>query len=563
MAAAAAAEPHPAAAAPAAAAAPNVFVAPPPTFWTRLRSLWIPTSAQALHDAERRTFDSIDPSYPFDSRMVPVGPDASMADDPQRWEINTLTIRNPRLEAAQGGRDEAPLVLLHGFGAGIGLWVSNYNSLASEFSTVHAIDMLGWGRSARVDFETMLRRRIKSGNLKALLKSVKPASKSVEDVARAEAQGKEAYERAVATIAEDFTVDSLERWRVAMGLERMTLTGHSMGGYLAAAYALKYPDRVQSLVLASPIGVPHKKELDVSHWSGSAKAMISLVRGLWWGVNVTPQSIVRFMGRMGTRPVSGYVNRRFASSEEELAEREANPRGQARKASKKPEQGTKDAPVPASAASSSPAAASVSPASDPAAPLASVDPAVDPSSIDLAVGEEHHSVGGPSLEMDGAEVAAKISAHSGSLFDKSIVSEYLYHICAQPGSGEFAFAKLFDQSGFAHKPLIESLPSISRGMPDPAVAAHPAAAPVHRVPITFLYGTHDWMDESAGRATAARIQSAGGLAQVLLVPRAGHQLFIDNPKGFLDVLKQAYAFGRPQRQQQQQQQQQPMQQQDQ
>jgi len=39
-------------------------------------------------------------------------------------------------------------------------------------------------------------------------------------------------------------------------LDRFTLLGHSLGGYLATAYTLKYPGRVKKLILASPVGIP-------------------------------------------------------------------------------------------------------------------------------------------------------------------------------------------------------------------------------------------------------------------------------------------------------------------
>ena len=55
--------------------------------------------------------------------------------------------------------------------------------------------------------------------------------------------------------AEEFFLSSLQRWREAMGMEKMVLVGHSLGGYLAASYALQYPQHVQHLVLVCPAGV--------------------------------------------------------------------------------------------------------------------------------------------------------------------------------------------------------------------------------------------------------------------------------------------------------------------
>ncbi len=56
--------------------------------------------------------------------------------------------------------------------------------------------------------------------------------------------------RAYAT--EDYVAD-LEELRAHLGLERMLLLGHSHGGVVAQAYAVRYPERVERLVLASTL----------------------------------------------------------------------------------------------------------------------------------------------------------------------------------------------------------------------------------------------------------------------------------------------------------------------
>lgn len=110
-----------------------------------------------------------------------------------------------------------PLVLLHGFGAGVALWSQNLDSLASS-GPVYALDLLGFGRSSRPQFSP--------------------------DPVEAEGQ----------------FVGALDEWRERVGIEEMLLLGHNLGGYLAAAYALKYPRRVKHLLLVEPWGFPARPE---------------------------------------------------------------------------------------------------------------------------------------------------------------------------------------------------------------------------------------------------------------------------------------------------------------
>ena len=69
------------------------------------------------------------------------------------------------------------------------------------------------------------------------------------------AAGRPAFNAKDRLSAENFFITALDKWREKMGLEKVVLMGHSMGGYLAATYALQHPERVQHLILVCPAGV--------------------------------------------------------------------------------------------------------------------------------------------------------------------------------------------------------------------------------------------------------------------------------------------------------------------
>ena len=118
---------------------------------------------------------------------------------------------------------ERTLVMLHGYGAGLGLYYRNFDGLTSVPGTkLYALDFLGMGNSSRPRFQ---------------VRSRDPIGKVDE--------------------AEAFFIDALEEWRQQKKIEKMVLVGHSLGGYLSVNYCLKYPSHVDRLILVSPVGVPN------------------------------------------------------------------------------------------------------------------------------------------------------------------------------------------------------------------------------------------------------------------------------------------------------------------
>jgi len=200
---------------------------------------WCPTSMSLLRTAERRILNYIKTSYDAKFVNTPSG-------DSEENKIWTLVFNKES--------EKLPLVLVHGFGAGVGLWCLNLDALASE-RPVYAFDILGFGRSSRPKF---------SNN---------------------------------ALEAESELVQSIEEWRKQMGLDKIILLGHSMGGFLASAYALQYPDQVSHLILADPWGFPDHPGKDgsatriqVPFWIKGIAYLLQPFNPLW---------IVRAVGPLG------------------------------------------------------------------------------------------------------------------------------------------------------------------------------------------------------------------------------------------------------------------------
>jgi pimeloyl-ACP methyl ester carboxylesterase len=63
-------------------------------------------------------------------------------------------------------------------------------------------------------------------------------------------------------------VDFLDKFLSELKVERATLVGSSMGGWVAAAYALKHPTKVDRLVLVDAAGFAPPKDFDLNRLAG-------------------------------------------------------------------------------------------------------------------------------------------------------------------------------------------------------------------------------------------------------------------------------------------------------
>ncbi|CAO3617084.1 unnamed protein product [Cunninghamella blakesleeana] len=223
---------------------------------------------------------------------------------PLVWDANT-TVDSSQNQHFKEEKTEKNLVIMHGYGAGLGFFYKNLYALGQVPGwKVYAADWLGMGRSSRPKWTI-----------------TKNSKQSWDDIVEE---------------VEDHFVESLESWRKSVGLEKMTLFGHSLGGYFASCYSLKYPERVEKLILVSPAGIaeppkdliqepPNKtpqelleneaQEIGDAMQAQAVSAPRRKIPG-WasylWDRNISVMSIVRMTGPYGASLVNKYTSRRFA-----------------------------------------------------------------------------------------------------------------------------------------------------------------------------------------------------------------------------------------------------------
>ena len=415
---------------------------------------------------------------------VPVTKTTSAVDDPhgpRKWFSRMVPLpgKNRALNEFSvervGETAENNLVILHGYGAGLGFFYKNFEGLSRRPGwQLYALDLLGMGRSSRPPFKIKAKERAD--------------------------QIKE---------AESWFVDALEEWRIKKKLDRFTLMGHSLGGYMAVAYALKYPGHLNKLILASPVGIPEdpyavsasmpepsdstmaneftQDQSEATKPNGSKADTEPPRRPLpkWltylWDANISPFTFVRWAGPLGPRLISGWTSRRFAH-------------------------------------------------------------------LEPAESQALHDYSYSLFRLRGSGEYALAYILAPGAFARSPLIRRIQGIGRQPIPPISAPNDTFPASKSATPSLSESI-TTSNVTTTTNTASFPQ--PPKRetgVPVIMIYGSHDWMDVKGGHAAKVKLDQAqkaalqsaseeekgreNGHAKVVIIDKAGHHVYLDNAEDF-------------------------------
>ena len=117
-------------------------------------------------------------------------------------------LKNPSIAYIDYGSGAKTIVLVHGLASNAGFWRYNIPELAKEYRVI-AVDLPGYGKS-----------------------------------------DKKAYPYNMT-----FYAEQIKRLTDELKIGKFTFVGHSMGGQIGITFALKYPEKLDKLVLTDPAGI--------------------------------------------------------------------------------------------------------------------------------------------------------------------------------------------------------------------------------------------------------------------------------------------------------------------
>jgi abhydrolase domain-containing protein 6 len=174
-----------------------------------------------------------------------------------------VQVDDHRIVYSEGGRGDTVL-LLHGFGASGDSWNRCAASLTKKYRVI-APDLPGWGASTRLEN---------------------------------------------ASYGYPAQIGRIHRLTQELKLDRFHLAGHSMGGFLASAYAAQFPEKVISLGLVCPHGMTEPQPSDLArsveegdNWlvASSLADFNRLLDNLFVRRPYIPSAVVKYLGQLMVR----------------------------------------------------------------------------------------------------------------------------------------------------------------------------------------------------------------------------------------------------------------------
>jgi len=96
--------------------------------------------------------------------------------------------------------------------------------------------------------------------------------------------------------------------------------------------------------------------------------------------------------------------------------------------------------------------------------------------------------------------------------------DYITNITLAKGSGEYCVSHILAPGAHARMPLVDRIAAL-------------------KIPVTFMYGDHDWMDPEGGVKSIDNLRAAGNnQGKMYVIPHAGHHLYLDNSKAVNKLL---------------------------